>query len=286
MITAMSKLFKKALADIVGRELESKGFVLASVKCHQGYPIYHRKSDRFIEIIQFGKDTSEPKITVSCSIVYLGVDEEESNINHLSLHEYSRGDLSELCVDDCRDKFFLKGHFGDSFYFGDVYLALGRGIVAVSESSKRPFGIKIKGFKPEMYEKTARLIAMRLKSAYAWLTAKRAEKRTIPYQRIVDIMDDKQLDFGKNKYAHTVIYSKAHDKRYVIIYDENKNIFTYSLESIHLYDEEEWMFICHEYNAFPAYWSSTKDYGASVFGTVEDVMNAIEAEPTYREYFV
>ena len=58
----MSKSFKQVLIDLVGRDLENKGFELASMKCHQGYPIYHRKSNRYIEIIQFGKDRYEPKL--------------------------------------------------------------------------------------------------------------------------------------------------------------------------------------------------------------------------------
>ncbi|MBR4014291.1 MAG: hypothetical protein IKJ00_08380, partial [Clostridia bacterium] len=180
----------------------------------------------------------------------------------------------------------VKGQIGENFYFGDVYLAFGRGIVAVSEGRKKPLGIKIKSCKPEKYENVVRLIAKRLDSAHIWLKQKRAEQHAIPYQRIVEIMDNKQLDFDDNKYAHTVIYSKAHDKRYVIIYDKSKEFFTYSLEIIHPYDEEEWMYICHIYDALPAYWSAIKEPGASLFGTFDEVMNEIKSEPTYKEYFV
>ena len=76
-------------------------------------------------------------------------------------------------MDDCREKFFVKGHVGKCFYFGDVYLALGRGIVAVSEETKKPFGIKIKKCRPETYESVAKLIAKRLESAHTWLTTKK-----------------------------------------------------------------------------------------------------------------
>ena len=169
----MSKSFKQVLIDIVGGDLESKGFELASMKCHQGYPIYRRKSNRYIEIIQFGKDRYEPKLIISCSIVYLGVDEEKSNIHYPSFREFSNGDLTKICVDDCREKFFVKGHIGKCFYFGDVYLALGRGIVAVSEETQKPIGIKIKKCRPETYETVAKLIAKRLESAQNWLTAKK-----------------------------------------------------------------------------------------------------------------
>lgn len=171
----MSKSFLQVLTNIVGSDLENKGFELASTKCHHGYPIYHRRSDSYIEIIQFGKDRYEPRLIVSCSIVYLGVDEEKLNIHYPSFREFSSGDLTKICVDDCKDKFFLKGHFGKCFYFGDVYLALGRGIVAVSEGSKKPFGIKIKRCKPEMYENVVRLISKRLESAHIWLNSKKAE---------------------------------------------------------------------------------------------------------------
>lgn len=282
----MSKSFKKVLLNIVGKELEDKGFELAPVKCHHGYPIYHRKSDSYIEIIQFGKDRYEPRLIVSCSIVYLGVDEEKSNIHYPTFREFSGGDLAKICVDDCKEKFYLKGHFGKCFYLGDVYLAFGRGVVVVSDGAKKPLGIRIKKYTDGTYEEIATLIAERLESAYAWLTKKRAEQHIIPYQRIVEIMNDKQLDFGQNKNVHTVIYSKTHDQRYVIVFDISKEVFTYALESIHPYDEEEWWYVCHRHDALPAYWSAIQEPGASFFGTFDEVIKEIKSEPTYKEYFV
>ena len=44
----MSRSFKQVLINIVGCDLENKGFEIASVKCHNGYPIYHRKSASYI----------------------------------------------------------------------------------------------------------------------------------------------------------------------------------------------------------------------------------------------
>ena len=282
----MSKSFKQTLIDIAGTELESKGFELASVTCYHGYPIYHRKSDSYIEIIQFGRDRYQPRLIVSCSIVYLNVDEEKSNIHYPSFREFSGGDLAKICVDDCKDKFFLKGHLGRCFYFGDIYLAFGRGIVGVSEGQKKPFGIKIKKHTPKTQKHVATLILKRLESAYIWLSQKRAEQHAIPYEKIVEIMNDKNLDFGNNKYAHTVIYSKAHDKRYVIIYDKANEIFTYSLEYIRPFDEEEWCYISHHHDALPAEWSVMKEPMASIFGTFDEVMTEIKSEQTYKEYFV
>ena len=282
----MSKSFKQVLLDITGTELESKGFELAAVKSHFGYPIYHRKSDNYIEIIQFGRDQYEPRLIISCSIIYLNVDEEKSNIHYPTFREFSSGDLAKICVDDCKDKFFLKGHLGRCFYFGDIYLAFGRGIVGVSEGQKKPFGIRIKKCTPATYETVAKLIIKRLESAYTWLGRKRAEQHAIPYERIVEIMDGKHLDFGSNKYAHTVIYSKAHDKRYIIIYDKSKEIFTYSLEYIRPFDEEEWCYISHDHNALPAEWSVMKEPMASIFGTFDEVMTEIKSEGTYKEYFL
>ena len=117
---------------------------------------------------------------VSCSIVYLGVDEEESNIHYPTFREFSGGDLTKICVDDCKEKFFLKGHLGKCFYFGDVYLALGRGIVSVSGATKKPLGIRIKKCTEATHEQVAKLILKQLESAYVWLTKKRAEKHIIP----------------------------------------------------------------------------------------------------------
>ncbi|MBQ8302238.1 MAG: hypothetical protein IJX97_01650 [Clostridia bacterium] len=99
-------------------------------------------------------------------------------------------------------------------------------------------------------------------------------------------MNDKQLDFGQDKDVHTVIYSKARDQRYVIVFDKTKEFFTYTLESIHLYDEEEWWYVCHRYDALPAYWSAIREAGTSFFGTFDEVMKEIKSEPTYKELFV
>lgn len=282
----MSKSFKQVLIDIVGRDLENKGFELAASKCYHGYPIYHRKSDSYIEIIQFGKDKYEPKLIVSCSIVYLGVDEEKSNIDYPSFRMFSGGDLAKICVDDCKEKFYLKGHFGENFYFGNVYLVLGAGIVAVSDRAKKPIGIRIKKCTSATYKEVANLIVKRLESAYTWLTKKRAELHILPYQRIVEIMNDRQLDFGQDKDVRTVIYSKIHDRRYVIIYDESKAIFTYTLEIIQPYDEEEWLYVCHRHDTLPADWSAIQEPGGSFFATFDDVMKEIKADPTYKTYFV
>lgn len=282
----MSKPFKQVLIDIVGKELESKGFELASTKCYHGYPIYHRKSDYYIEIIQFGKNLHEPSLIVSCSIVYLDVSKEKSNIHYPTFCEFSNGDLNKICVDDCKDKFFLKGQLGKTFYFGDLYLVFGRGIVAVSMESKKPKGIKIKSCNPKTYNKVAKLIAKRLKSAYTWLVNKKIKKPELPYKRIVEIMNGKQLNYGGNKYVHTVLYSKIGDIRYVIFYDENKKIYTYSLEFLHVYDQEEWGFVCHKRDALPGYWSPNMDDRFSFFGTLNELMKEIEFEPTYKKYFV
>ena len=281
----MSKSFKQVLIDVVGSDLEKKGFKIASTKCYHGYPIYHRKGDSYIEIIQFGKDRYEQRLIVTCSIVYLGVDDEKSNIHYPSFREFSDEDLDKICVDDCKERFYVKGHIGKCFYFGDLYLAFGRGIVSVSNTAKKPLGIRIKKCRDTTYEQVAKLILKRLDSAYVWLTKKRAEQHIIPYHRIVEIMNDKQLDFGQNKEVHRVIYSKARDQRYVIVFDKSKEFFTYSLESIHPYDEEEWRYICHNHDALPAYWSAIQASGASFFGTYDEVTKEIQSEPTYKKYF-
>lgn len=280
----MRKTFKQLLIDIVGRELESNGFQLTSVKSYHGYPIYHRKSNFFIEIIQFGKDRYEPKLIVSCSIVYLDVDEDQSNIHYPSFNQFSDGDLAKICVDDCKEKFFMKGHFGKYFYFGDIYLALGRGIVGVSDGAKKPCGIRIKRLTSQTYEKVAKLIMKRLDLVYNWLTIKRAKKCGVPYSRIVEIMKDKQLDFGEDKIVQTVIYSKEHDQRYVVIYDKGKKFFTYALERMLLYDKEEWRCVCRKYDALPAYWATTQS--PSYFGTLEEVVKEIKSDPTYKTYCI
>ena len=277
----MDLTFREILMDIVGGELESRGFVLAPVKCHCGYPVYHRRSDAYLEIVQLGRDPNEPSLTVTVSLVYLWADEAHKNLFKSAL---SDGDLSKVTADDCREKHLLRGHFGNRFFFGDVYLALGAGVVAVEEGAKKPFGIRVKRYRAAQHEGVAKLIVKRLSKAYAWLTQKRAERHDLPQALLAERMDGKQLDYGEGKRVCTVLRSHARDKRYVIVYNEKRAFFTYTYEVLQPCDEEEWRFVCHDYDALPGYWSECA--GGSLFGTEQEAFSEIASEPTYRKYFI
>ena len=66
-------------------------------------------------------------------------------------------------------QYFLKGNFGDCFYFTDVYLALGRGIVGIGQKEKKPFGIRLKKFTSSRYKDICDLIIIRLPRVFEWL---------------------------------------------------------------------------------------------------------------------
>lgn len=135
--------------------------------------IYHRKNDSCIEIVQIGTDKYETFVSVSVSIAFLHVPNEISNIDYALFHEFHNGNFDKICADDCRDRVTLKGNFGDAFHYGDVYLALGRGIVGVNPDSKKPIGIRLKKYDAETYEELCDLIIKRLKKAYCWLDQKK-----------------------------------------------------------------------------------------------------------------
>ena len=166
----MNKDLRKLLAEKVGNELKNNGFHL--VDSLNKYFIYHRKNNTNIEIIQIGKDKYETCIIVSVSIIFLNVPNELTNINYPVFNEFNNGNIEKINVDDCLEKYFLKGNFGNSFHYGDVYLALGSGIVGVRPGNKKPIGIRVKKFKTTTYNELCDLIIKRLKSAYCWLDKK------------------------------------------------------------------------------------------------------------------
>ena len=68
------------------------------------------------------------------------------------------------------NKYFLKGHFGHEFHHGDVYIAVGRGIVGVTPNSKdKPLGVKIKRYKDSTCIELCNFIIKRINRIYSWL---------------------------------------------------------------------------------------------------------------------
>lgn len=163
----MNKEFKKLLLDKLGEVLINKNFYVADLGSN--YCVYHRRNDDYIEIIQWAEDKYKKYITISTSIAFLDTIEEKSNINYKWFKEFNNGNLDKINVDDCIDKYFLKGNLGERFFFTDVYLALGQGIVGVGQKEKKPLGIRLKKYSSSTYQDICDLIIRRLPRVFEWL---------------------------------------------------------------------------------------------------------------------
>ncbi len=101
---------------------------------------------------------------------------------------------------------------------------------------------------------------------------------------IVDMMRDKHLDAFADKVVE-VFYSKDSSMRYVVLKDE-KGFFTYQLEAIYQYDDDEWKYISSHDNALPAMWEPFRGIaGKSVFENTDELLKELKAEPEYKNYF-
>ena len=103
------------------------------------------------------------------------------------------------------------------------------------------------------------------------------------WETVVEMMYDKHLDAFSDEVVK-VIYSKDRSMRYVVLKDE-KEFFTYQLEAIYQYDEDEWKYICSHDNALPAMWEPFRGIvGKSVFENIDELLNELKAEPEYKQY--
>ncbi len=117
---------------------------------------------------------------------------------------------------------------------------------------------------------------------------KRKLKVSIPpmpsWETVVEMMRDKYLDAFADEVVD-VIYSKDRSMRYVILKDE-KGLFTYQLEAIYQYDEDEWKYISSDNDALPAMWEPFRGIiGKSVFENTNELLKELRAEPEYKQYF-
>lgn len=104
------------------------------------------------------------------------------------------------------------------------------------------------------------------------------------WESIVEMMRDKHLDTFADEVVD-VIYSQDCSMRYVILKDEN-GLFTYQLEAIYQYDEDEWKYICSHDDALPAMWEPFIGIvGKSVFENTKDLLKELKFEPEYKQYF-
>lgn len=104
------------------------------------------------------------------------------------------------------------------------------------------------------------------------------------WKTVVDMMYDKHLDAFSDEVVK-VIYSKDLSMRYVVLKDE-KEFFTYQLEAIYQYDEDEWKYIFSHDNVLPAMWEPFRGIvGKSVFENIDELLNELKAEPEYKRHF-
>ena len=105
-----------------------------------------------------------------------------------------------------------------------------------------------------------------------------------PWSEIVEMMKDKHLDAFADEVVR-VVYSADKTMRYVVLKDE-KGLFTYQLEAIYQFDEDEWKYICSHNDALPAMWEPFRGFaGKSFFENEEELLKEMEEEPEYKQYF-
>ena len=111
----------------------------------------------------------------------------------------------------------------------------------------------------------------------------RKEKRIVPpmpeWNEIVEMLYDKNPDFLDST-VEKVIYSKDKSKRYVVL-KSDKGFFTYRLEKIYQFDEEEWSYRC-SFDLTPAFWQDVDNENKSIFSTLEDALKELKQEVEYK----
>ena len=104
------------------------------------------------------------------------------------------------------------------------------------------------------------------------------------WETVVETMYDKQLDSFVDEVID-VVYSKDHSMRYVILKNA-QGLFTYQLEVIHQFDDNEWQYVCSDKNSLPAIWEPFKESAEkSIFESKNELLKEMKSEAEYRRYF-
>ena len=104
------------------------------------------------------------------------------------------------------------------------------------------------------------------------------------WEEIVAIMHDKYLDAFADEVVD-VVYSKDKSMRYVVLKDD-EGLFTFQLEAIYQFNEEEWKYICSNDGSLPAMWEPFRGViGRSLFENIEELFKELVEEPEYKRYF-
>lgn len=106
----------------------------------------------------------------------------------------------------------------------------------------------------------------------------------IPWRELVTIMYDRNLDCRDDRVVQ-VLYATDSSKRYVV--SEKNGMFTYELEFIERFDDDEWRYICSVEGALPAQWVPFHNDGRkSLFDSIDDLMKDLINQAEYSKYFV
>lgn len=105
-----------------------------------------------------------------------------------------------------------------------------------------------------------------------------------PWSEIVEMMYDKYLDAFVDEVVR-VVYSADNTMRYVVLKNE-RGLFSYQLEAIYQFDEDEWKWICSYRDALPAMWEPFRGItGKSYFENEDELLKEMKEEPEYKQYF-
>ncbi len=110
---------------------------------------------------------------------------------------------------------------------------------------------------------------------------KRAVPEMLEWEEIVEMLYDKSLDCFDDEVVK-VVYSKDRALRYVVL-KSNKGFFSYRLEKIYRFDDEEWSYRSG-FDLTPAFWQNVDNGSKSIFSNLEDALKELEQENEYKIY--
>ena len=159
-----SQRMKKALEENVISRLVADGFI-------GKYPNYRKVYPDRIELISFPKYKYGNAFYIVASVAYPNKEEKEKQ--NIDYHFYD-GNFDDLSADVCRDKYFLKGNFGDLFYYTDVYWCGGAlGCMGVSEEKSKNhkrkwYELQLQKADENIYKKVCDQVNKKLTKIYKW----------------------------------------------------------------------------------------------------------------------
>ena len=159
-----SQKMKKALVENVISRLVADGFVGT-------YPNYRKIYPDRIELISFPRHKYGNAFYVLASVAYPNKEKGKQNVDA----HYFDGNFNEIVADDCGGlRYYLKGNFGDLFYYTDVYWCGGDlGYRGISEEKSKNYKrkwyeIRLQKADERIYQKICDQINKRLSRIYKW----------------------------------------------------------------------------------------------------------------------